>query len=328
MSRPRSAGRLHGFVVIDKPASWTSHDVVGWARRVFGERRIGHAGTLDPAATGVLPLAVGQATRLVEYLSDADKAYRATIRFGVTTDSLDGDGRVVAAMNPSALTRHRVEAELAHWLGPIEQVPPMYSAIKIGGERLYEAARRGEEVERASRSIRIDALELVGWEPPDADVIVRCSKGTYVRTLAADIGAALGTGAHLTDLVRLQTGPFWLDEAWTLSEVIERWEDAGDACWPAIAHHPDAVIQHWPSLVLSGEGLQRWLHGMEVAADPVTGYSKTTGSAGGQTPVTGCRAYDPNGTFLGTGTEAGDGLIWRPAKVFQPAGPGVGGDDI
>ena len=324
MSRPRSAGRLHGFVVIDKPASWTSHDVVGWARRKFGERQIGHAGTLDPAATGVLPLAVGQATRLVEYLSDADKAYRATIRFGVITDSLDGDGRAIGTADVSALTREAVESELGRWVGRVEQVPPMYSAIKIGGERLYEAARRGEEVERASRTILIHALDLVNWDPPDADVIVRCSKGTYVRTLAADIGSALGTGGHLANLVRLQTGPFWLDEAWTLPEVTQWWDDAGDACWPAIAHHPDAVITHWPAVLLEGEGRHRWLHGLTVGGD--MGRYRETGDRAADS---GCRAYDVTGTFLGTGTSVESGG-WRPAKVFRPAdltGPDEGADD-
>ncbi len=309
MSRPPSTGRLHGFVVIDKPASWTSHDVVGWARRVFGERRIGHAGTLDPAATGVLPLAVGQATRFVEYLSGADKAYRATFRFGVTTDSLDGDGRVTATAATSGIDAETISTELRRWLGPIEQVPPMYSAIKIGGERLYEAARRGEEIDRASRSIRIDGLDLVGWDPPDADVVVRCSKGTYVRSLAADIGAALGPGAHLANLVRLRTGPFWLDEAWTIPELTERWDDAGEACWPAIAHHPDAVLETWPALLLGDEGRTRWFHGLAVHAGE---------DAPAAIPGQGCRAYDVSGEFMGTGTLGANGNEWKPAKVFQP----------
>ena len=157
---------LHGILVVDKPAGWTSHDVVARARRLLGERRIGHAGTLDPAATGVLPLAVGAATRVLEYLAVASKTYLAEITFGVETDSHDADGRLVAHTDPAPLTREAVAAALPGFRGEIDQIPPMHAAIKVGGRRLYELAHRGEEIERGPRRVTITALELVAWSRP------------------------------------------------------------------------------------------------------------------------------------------------------------------
>ena len=293
---------LHGFLVVDKPAGWTSHDVVARARRLLGERRIGHAGTLDPAATGVLPLAVGAATRVVEYLAEASKTYLAEVAFGVETDSHDADGRVVAVRDAAGLSREAVESALRTFHGPLDQIPPMHAAVKVEGRRLYELARRGEEVERAPRRVAIHVLELLDWAPPVATLLVDCSKGTYVRALARDLGAALGPGAHLANLVRLRTGPFALCQAITLAELAEA---ALPWAWPKLAVHPDAVIADWPALFLGGPEAAAWRSGRSLSV---------LGAAEG--PV---RAYDEAGTWLGVG--AGDlaAGAWRPLKVVGDA---------
>ena len=294
---------LHGFLIVDKPAGWTSHDVVARARRLLGERRIGHAGTLDPAATGVLPLAVGAATRVLEYLADATKTYLAEVTFGVETDSHDADGRVTAVRDAAGLTREAVERHLPALRGPIDQLPPMHAAIKVGGRRLYELARRGEEVERATRPIVISTLNLVDWAPPVATLLVDCSKGTYIRALARDLGAAVGPGAHLSNLVRLRTGPFTLCEAITLDQLADAplpW------AWPHLAVHPDAVLEDWPALLLDPPAAAAWRRGSPIPAVGLTA----------DEPV---RAYDAAGDWLGVGVGDPAGGAWRPVKVVAGA---------
>lgn len=224
---------MNGIVVIDKPAGMTSHDVVARCRRALGVKRIGHAGTLDPGATGVLVIGVGRATRLLRFLEAHDKTYEATVTFGVTTTTFDADGDPIEECDASGLSRATVEAALDALRGEIDQVPPMVSAVKVGGERLYAKARRGEEVERAPRRVTIHELRLDSFEPatrPVARLVVRCSKGTYVRSLAADLGEAVGTGAHLAALRRTAVGPFTLARARGLdgltSESLEPMERA------------------------------------------------------------------------------------------------------
>jgi tRNA pseudouridine55 synthase len=212
-----------GLVVVDKPAGCTSHDVVARLRRAFGVRRVGHAGTLDPDATGVLLVGVGRVTRLLRFLSEAGKSYRGEVVFGVATDTLDAAGEVTAR-RPMTLERHDVEAAVARLVGDIEQVPPMVSAVKVGGRRLHELARRGEVVERAPRTVRIDRIEVESFaagEYPRATLLVDCGSGTYIRSLAADLGEALGGAAHLGWLRRLRVGSFTLEEAHTLEEAVD-----------------------------------------------------------------------------------------------------------
>jgi tRNA pseudouridine55 synthase len=290
---------LHGYLVIDKPAGWTSFDVVARARRILGERRIGHAGTLDPAATGVLPLAVGMATKTLEYLNDASKTYLAEVTFGVETDSLDIDGRVTRVAGADNLTAETVERALEALRGPIAQIPPMHAAIKVGGRRLYELARRGEEIPRAPRAVTIHRLELRDWTPPTATLLVDCSKGTYIRALARDLGIATGTGAYLSNLIRLRSGPFHLCQALTMAEVAESglpWS------WPWIAVHPDAPVLGWSSLLLDADAARRWRQGSPIA--PPEGVA--TGRV---------RAYDAAGDWLGTGSAEPGVDAWRPHKV-------------
>ena len=210
---------MNGILLIDKPSGWTSSDVVAKLRGVLHEKRIGHSGTLDPMATGLLVLFVGRATRAVEFAESHDKRYLAGLRLGLVTDTQDTTGRPVGG-EPRAVSRKELEAALSRFRGEIEQIPPMYSAVKVKGQKLYEIARRGGEVARKARKITIHSLEIVGEENGDWLLDVQCSKGSYVRTLCHDIGAALGCGGCMSSLRRLAAGRFRLEEAYTLDEVI------------------------------------------------------------------------------------------------------------
>jgi tRNA pseudouridine55 synthase len=209
---------VNGVLVLDKPAGMSSAGAANKVKRALGASRAGHGGTLDPFATGVLPICLGEATKLAGYLLAEDKAYEADIRLGVETDTLDRTG-VVTANREVAVTREQVVAALAARMGEHDQVPPMYSAIKQGGVRLYHRARAGEEVERAPRRVRIDRLELLDFAPPRLRVAIACSKGTYVRSLVADLGTDLGCGAHVAELRRTQAGRFTLAQAVTLDAL-------------------------------------------------------------------------------------------------------------
>ncbi len=286
---------------MDKPAGWTSHDVVGRVRRLTGERRVGHAGTLDPAATGVLPVAVGSATRVLEFAEDAAKSYIADVTFGIETDTFDADGQVTGMRDPSRLDQYEVAQTLPTFLGPQLQVPPMYSAVRIGGRRLYEEAREGRTVDRPARPVVFHRLELLAWASPTATVLVECSKGTYVRSLAHDLGRALGVGAHLSDLVRTRAGVFTLCHAWTLDELAEL--DLA-ALWPEVAFHPDVVLEEWPALILSPSESKAWRQGNVVPAPQIEER---------------CRAYDADGEWIGVGIGQADVGAWQPTKVMAVA---------
>jgi len=207
-----------GFLVVDKPAGQTSHDVVDAARRWLGTRRVGHLGTLDPQATGVLPLAIRAATKLIPFIEDTWKAYDGTIVLGAETDTLDREGEVLRRFEGPLPGRHEIEVALEGFLGDVQQIPPMYSAVKKDGVPLHRLARQGQEVEREPKWVTIDEIELTRFEPPELDVRVLCSAGTYVRVLAADLGRELGCGAHLGGLRRTRSGPFELAAARTAEE--------------------------------------------------------------------------------------------------------------
>ena len=204
-----------GFLVVDKPPGWTSHDVVDAARGWFGTRRVGHLGTLDPLATGVLPLAIRSATKLVPFVQDHGKGYFGSIRLGLVTDTLDAEGQVLRSYEGPWPDEAAVRGALAEFSGEIEQVPPMFSAVKKDGVPLHKLAREGREVERAPKTVHIDRFELVKYDPPRIEIEVDCSGGTYVRVLAADVGDRLGCGAHLSDLRRTRSGPFGIDQVVT-----------------------------------------------------------------------------------------------------------------
>ncbi len=217
--------RLHGVLLVDKPAGHTSHDVVARVRRAAGFVRCGHAGTLDPMATGVLPVLLGDATRISDQLMNHDKQYRFTLRFGQTTDTMDAEGRLLEERPVPEMSEARLRELISAFSGPQQQTAPMYSAVKIDGQPLHRAARRGQEVERPVRSVVIHAFELEDWTSPFLTATVHCSKGTYVRVLAHDLGAAAGCGAHVTALRRLRCGEFRVERALPLDAVLAMGED-------------------------------------------------------------------------------------------------------
>ncbi|MCL2677501.1 MAG: tRNA pseudouridine(55) synthase TruB [Clostridiales bacterium] len=215
---------MDGFININKEPGWTSHDVVAALRGILRQKKIGHTGTLDPAARGVLPVCLGKATRLAEYAARWDKRYRGEITFGIKTDSYDAEGKVTGKQAASHLKKEHIEAAFASFIGEIEQVPPMVSALKFRGERLYELARKGMEVERPARRVTVYGIETAAFaegENPRLTVDIACSKGTYIRSLAHDLGRMLGSCAHLSALCRLAVGPFSLEEAYTVAQVKE-----------------------------------------------------------------------------------------------------------
>jgi tRNA pseudouridine55 synthase len=318
---------VDAFFNVYKPAGPTSHDVVARLRRASGERRIGHAGTLDPLAEGVLVVATGLATRLVEYLVDAEKVYLAEVTFGIATDTYDAEGRVVATRPTTDLTRAAVEAALPAFRGTITQRPPPYSAISVGGRRLYALARRGEAVEAPLRTVTISRLEVVSWRPPVAALEVACSKGTYIRSLAHDLGQALGYGAHLSRLVRQRVGPFRAEDAVPLDDLLERLPTGR---WQGVALPPDVAVAHLPVVRLDAPGAARLATGREVSASSgdAGGYREGGGTGTGEgvgvihrPSGTLGRAYAPDGRLLAIVRleDRGGRPVWRPEKVFAGA---------
>lgn len=251
-----------GFLVVDKPANWTSHDVVDAARRWFGTRRVGHLGTLDPQATGVLPLAIRDATKLIPYVEAHPKIYRGVIHLGVRTDSFDGEGEVLERHEGPLPDKETVAKAIERFLGEHDQVPPMYSAVKQAGVPLYRLARKGQEVERKPRKVTIDRFELLSYEPPDLEVHVVCSPGTYVRVLAADLGTQLGVGGYLKALCRLQSGSFKIEQAVSCEHLAEEAE-AGRAALTLIR---PAVALGLPTLKLRADDAHRVLNGAALPA--------------------------------------------------------------
>ena len=289
---------LHGLLIIDKPAHWTSHDVVAWARRWAGERKIGHAGTLDPAATGVLPLAINDGTKILEFLADADKAYRAEITFGVATDSADIEG-VVSILDARAISLAEIQAVLTQFRGEIQQVPPAQSAIRIGGKRAYDLARAGIEVTMPTRTITIHDLSVVDFVDSVLTLDIACSKGTYIRSLARDLGMALGTVAYLSNLVRTRSGPFDCADAWTIAELREL---DPVASWSELAMHPDEALLDWPAMVIGPDEERRWFHGLGL---------DRSGSEGER-----CRVYNDIGEWIGLAAYNPVATNWHPLRVI------------
>lgn len=247
---------MDGILNLLKPPGMTSHDVVNVVRRVLGVKKVGHTGTLDPGVAGVLPICVGRATRLAEFIAGEDKAYRAEITFGVTTDTQDSFGAVLTEADASHIGRGDIAYAITKFQGQIMQVPPMVSAVKVDGKRLYELAREGVEVEREARPVTIHRLQLLDFRPgarPVAFVDVTCSKGTYIRTLAYDLGQALGVGAHMSYLVRTRSGPFVLEEAATLEELA-----AGRAAMLS----PATALGAMPRATVPAAAAERLKHGV------------------------------------------------------------------
>ena len=286
-----------GLLVVDKPAGWTSHDVVGKVRRLARTRKVGHAGTLDPMATGVLVLGIGRATRLLGHLALTDKAYDATIRLGTTTVTDDAQGEAVEVRDASGVTDEALAAALAALTGEIEQVPSSVSAVKVDGVRSYARVRAGEDVALAARRVVVPQLDVLARRGDDVDVAVTCSSGTYVRALARDAGEALGVGAHLTALRRTRVGPFGLDVARTLDELAA--EGATDT---AVVRLDAAVAASFPRRDLDADEAAALSYGKKLAPSGVDAV------VGAFAPDGGCVAL----------VENRDGAC-RPVVVFRPA---------
>lgn len=294
-----------GFLNIDKEAGITSMEVVRRVKRLCSRRHVGHGGTLDPEATGVLPICLGQATRLMQFLVDSKKEYLGTIRLGVTTDTYDAEGRIVEERDPSGVTPESIAAALDSLRGTIQQTPPMYSALKHQGRRLYELARAGIQVERAPRTVEVMRLDLVQWNPPLATLSIHCSRGFYVRSLAHDLGQRLGCGAHLAQLRRLQTGPFHIDHTISLEQLQEALERDS---WPTLLYAPDYVVLHLSAVLMSAADERQIRNGQAVPLEPRTHYAQH---------MEACRAYSNDGRFVALVRFNRRLKLWQPFKVFQ-----------
>jgi tRNA pseudouridine55 synthase len=289
---------LNGILVVDKPAGVTSFDVVGRVRRRLRVQRVGHAGTLDPDATGVLPVMLGEATKLMPYLSEHQKEYRAVVRFGVRTDTQDLSGRVLSEIAVTALDRDALTDVARRFVGRILQTPPMYSALHHGGRRLYELAREGVEVERPAREVTVHAIEVEACDGASATLRVVCGRGTYVRTLAADIGDALGVGAAVAQLTRLRVGPFTLADALSWADF-----DGGTAPLHDRIAPPEAALASWPAVHLDGRRADAFRHGQAVEIE---------GATAGLV-----RVHGDDGAMVGVGAVDTGGSALRPVRILH-----------
>jgi len=260
---------LDGFLVVDKPSGMTSHDVVAILRRTFHQKKIGHTGTLDPFATGVLPIAFGEGTKAIPFLDESFKEYQAVMRLGISTDTLDFTGQVIAEREWGQVTPERVSATIPGFIGSILQTPPMFSALKRNGVPLYKLARNGETVVREPRRIEIQSLRVDRIDLPYIAFTVRCSRGTYVRTLADDMGEALGTGAHLTELRRVASGPFTLASAKSLDEIASSADIVAGTCLIS----PRAALSHLPELSIGESAYNRLRNGIAPSLRDLEGSS-------------------------------------------------------
>ena len=292
---------IDGILNINKPTGMTSHDVVAKVRKLLKQKRVGHAGTLDPAASGILPICVGQGTRVAEYLSESGKAYTADILFGIVTDTYDAEGTVVRTGNTENLMLEQIQEALPSFLGPQMQMPPRYSAIKLQGQPAYKRVRAGEEVTLEPRPIVLTQLTILAWQPPKLTLAIECSKGTYIRSLAYDLGERLGCGAHLVGLIRTRSGPFSLTDSITLDQLAEAAENGNVEQY---LHPSDSVLQQYPAIMLDAPTTERVLHGNHFPYDIEI-----------QTEL--ARVYDTNGRFVAIAQWDMERGMWQPTKVFD-----------
>jgi tRNA pseudouridine55 synthase len=297
MGKRRKSGRdVHGILLLDKPLGMTSNDALQRVKRLYGANKAGHTGSLDPLADGLLPLCFGNATKVSAFLLDADKRYWVRIRLGVTTTTQDAEGAVVETRPVEGIDEARLREVLPQFLGDILQTPPMYSALKHKGERLYKLAREGIEVERQPREVTLYDIQVLCWELPEFELMVHCSKGTYVRTLAADIGDLLGCGAHVTALRRTGVGPYGDDDMVEMATLEEIAEEQGPEALDALLLPVDTALGNWPEVRLSPDTAFYLKQGQAVLAPnlPVDGW---------------VRLYDLDQRFLGIGEILDDGRV-------------------
>jgi len=299
---------IDGILNVNKPEDKTSFNVVVWLRRLTGEKHVGHAGTLDPIATGVLPVCFGQATRVTRFLTDSSKTYLAQIELGITTDTFDRQGEVIERRDSSGITVPQIEEALTAFHGFVQQVPPAYSALKHQGRRYYELARAGIPIELKPRQIKIIDIELINYKPPLITINVECSKGTYIRSLAHDLGQYLGCGAHIKNLSRLRCGPFRIEDALSLPQI----EDAFHKdTWKEFLHSVDSPLSNWEAIIVDKRNELAIINGRSLPLDEAF-----------LSPDKYCRAYNLDGHFIAVLRFIPEKKLWHPEKVFHP--PQVG----
>ena len=304
-SARQAAAPVDGLLLLNKPAGITSNQALQKVKRLLQAKKAGHTGSLDPAATGMLPLCFGEATKVCAYLLQADKTYRVAARLGEATNTGDGDGEIIGTADVPDLDRHAWEQVLARFCGQIDQVPPMYSALKKDGKRLYELARKGQVVDREARRIRIDEINLLEISGSRLVLRVKCSKGTYVRTLIEDIAKAAGTVAHTARLHRETVGDFQAEDMLNLQDA-ERVAEAGPDALRALLLPTDMALSSWPDCHILEDAANRFCGGQAV---PLAG-----GGAEGLV-----RVYADDKRFLGVGSLTGDGML-APRRIFRLAG--------
>ena len=315
MDLAQSCAAVNGVLTMKKESGWTSHDVVAKIRHLLGGVKVGHAGTLDPAATGVLPLLIGRGTRIAEYLVEWDKEYRAVLRLGETTDTQDAMGTVLVRCATDCVTPEAIHAAVDRFRGPIEQMPPMYSAVKVGGVPLYKSARAGKTIARDARTIVIHTLEVEGIQGRDVTLRIVCSKGTYVRTLCADIGAVLAVGGHMLALERRRVGPLTIDHALTVDEVVTRHAlgRLGDDLLSL-----DRALDQLGIAVVDEQTAGHVRHGAPVPADKILRWEGAADvKLGSQAPV---RIHDTEGCLVAIGKcpdNLGDALKVEKVLIDQ-----------
>jgi len=304
---------ISGILNIDKPAGWTSSHLVAWVRRRSGVRKVGHAGSLDPLATGVLLVCLGQATRLSQYLMELPKAYRAEVALGIATDTYDAEGHPTFQGDTSSINEAHIREALKAFEGESQQVPPPYSAIKRGGQPAYAYARAGRPLTLSPRKTVIHRIDWIAYERPLLTIEVECGKGTYIRSLAHDLGQRLGCGAHLRSLTRLAIGPFALADACSLEELDIAFADGR---WQKLLLPLDYGLGHLPAGALDGEGERA-----VCQSRPLSATTEAFAGAKGVIPGQLCRAYGPGGTMVALLRFAANDGLWQPETVLAPPAP-------
>ncbi len=295
---------IDGFLNVNKPEGMTSFNIVARLRHLSSEKRVGHAGTLDPIATGVLPICFGQATRVVSFLIDSNKTYIAQIELGTATNTFDREGEITHSDDPSGVTVAQVEMALAKFQGSIEQIPPSHSALKYRGRRYYELARAGILIEPRPRKVNIDNIALVDCQLPLITIKVVCGKGTYVRSLANDLGSCLGCGAHLKSLARIQCGPFSIEDALSMPEIESAFQQG---TWKKLLHPMDSPVLNWKAAIVNKRDEAAIRNGRSISLKQDHPHSEEY-----------CRAYSSDGHFIAVLRFIADEKLWHPEKVFSP----------
>ena len=297
---------VHGILLLDKPAGITSNDALQKVKRIYNAARAGHTGSLDKPATGILPICLGEATKFSSYLLNADKTYVVVAKLGVITSTADAQGEILETHSVPVLNDRELEKVISKFTGEIEQLPPMYSALKVDGQRLYKLAYQGVEIERQPRSVTIHQIDLHHFDQESFEIQVHCSKGTYIRTLVEDIGNALGCGAHVSTLRRISTGPFDEDQMVTM-EIVENLAKQGNDALDELLVPVDSALKHLAAAALSEDDTRCLYQGQAVLASRATGEKPDEGLV---------RIYDHNHAFIGIGTINDDGRV-APKRLVK-----------